>query len=83
MHKVNVELGGGKTREYYLEDYAVTLLNGADYDDGDWEALNRTATNNSRAIGCLLDTLLSQGVIDVDVIRDVLMHPTLELKEVE
>lgn len=46
-----------------LEEYAETCLNGDDYGKGALEAVADTSSNNSKAIGRLLDTLADKGIL--------------------
>ncbi len=62
--KVKVNAGYRDAREYYsLENYAGYALDGDEYGLGAMEAAAKTAENNSRAIGRLLDLLAERRML--------------------
>ena len=53
----------GVKYRHTFADRALTALDGDDYDDGAFEAVERTAANNSKAIGAIIEVLFNNGML--------------------
>ncbi len=71
--------------EYHsIKHLTEVTLDGEDYEMGTIEIIEATASNNSGAIGILLENLLDKGIIQLSDIRSIIgfgKDVTLERKE--
>lgn len=64
--KIIIEKYGSKQKYESLEQYAERRLDGGDHGKGAMGATADTATNNSKAIGRLLELLAIQGSVSAE-----------------
>ena len=70
-----------KNTNQYFEYFAEDALSGDDNQSGILEVTSRTATNNSKAIGRLLEVLILRGVIITEDVQYVLGCGEIEIEK--